>query len=113
VAHHGRRNADEALALAVATGQTLRDAKTAGLSKRSAVRRWAKAASRRRRFPCLQRALRLAKHADFGSEDMVKLLNPIRPSGDPEVEEAAVLSVAGYADALEGTSRECVQWWGG
>src|SRR5262245_55808310 len=42
VAHRGRKNADEALALAVATGQPLRTAAgTAGVSERTACRRWA------------------------------------------------------------------------
>ncbi len=42
VAHRGRRNADDALALALATGQTLRDAaQTAGIGERPASRRWA------------------------------------------------------------------------
>jgi hypothetical protein len=48
VAHRGRRNADEALALALATGQTLRDAAAAvGIGERTATRRWADAAFRR------------------------------------------------------------------
>lgn len=42
MAHRGRRNADEALALAVATGQSLRvAAQTAGIGERTASRRWA------------------------------------------------------------------------
>jgi len=49
VAHRGRRNADEALALAVASGQTLRDAaQAAGIGERTASRRWADPAFRRR-----------------------------------------------------------------
>jgi hypothetical protein len=41
VAHRGRRNADEALALALAAGQTLRDAAAAsGFGERTATRRW-------------------------------------------------------------------------
>jgi hypothetical protein len=49
MAHRGRRNADEALALAVASGQTLRDAAgTAGVSERTAARRWADPAFRGR-----------------------------------------------------------------
>jgi HEAT repeat protein len=47
VAHRGRRNADEALALALATGATLRDAAVAaGVGERTATRRWADAAFR-------------------------------------------------------------------
>jgi hypothetical protein len=49
VAHRGRRNADEALALALATGQTLRAAAGAvGVAERTATRRWADPAFRRR-----------------------------------------------------------------
>ena len=49
MAHRGRQNADEALALAVATGQTLRDAAAAvGIGERTATRRWADDAFRRR-----------------------------------------------------------------
>lgn len=49
VAHRGRRNADEALALAVATGQTLRDAaQQVGIGERTASRRWADPGFRRR-----------------------------------------------------------------
>jgi hypothetical protein len=48
VAGNGRRNADEALAVALAAEQTLRDAAAAvGLSERTATRRWADAAFRR------------------------------------------------------------------
>src|SRR5690242_11882322 len=48
MAHRGRRNADEALAVAVAAGQTLRDAAgAAGVSERTAARRWGDAAFRR------------------------------------------------------------------
>jgi hypothetical protein len=49
VAHRGRRNADEALAAALATGQTLRAAAAAaGVGERTATRRWADPAFRRR-----------------------------------------------------------------
>lgn len=42
MAHSGRRNADDALALAVAAGQTLREAAGAvGIGERTAARRWA------------------------------------------------------------------------
>jgi transposase-like protein len=48
VAHRGRQNADEALALALASGQTVRDAAAAvGIAERTATRRWADAAFRR------------------------------------------------------------------
>ena len=49
MAHRGRRNADEALALGLATGQTLRAAAAAaGVAERTATRRWADPAFRRR-----------------------------------------------------------------
>jgi hypothetical protein len=49
VAHRGRRNADEALALGLATGQTLRAAAAAaGVAERTATRRWADLDFRRR-----------------------------------------------------------------
>jgi HEAT repeat protein len=62
VAHRGRRNADEALALALATGQTLRAAAEAtGIGERTATRRWADPAFRHRvaelRGEMVQRAL--------------------------------------------------------
>jgi hypothetical protein len=71
VAHRGRRNADEALALAVATGQTLRDAADAvGIGERTASRRWADAGFRRRvahlRAEMVQRAM--GKMADGMAE---------------------------------------------
>ena len=49
MAHRGRQNADEALALALATGETLRlAADAAGIGERTATRRWADPAFRRR-----------------------------------------------------------------
>lgn len=49
MSHHGRQNADEFLAAALATGQTLRAAAvTAGIAERTAARRWADPAFRRR-----------------------------------------------------------------
>lgn len=42
MAHRGRQNADDALALELATGKTLRDAAAAvGIAERTATRRWA------------------------------------------------------------------------
>src|SRR6516162_2971820 len=76
MAHRGRRNADEALALAVATGQTLRDAAAAvGVSERTAARRWADAAFRLRvsnlRTEMVQRSL--GRMADGMSDAAAKL----------------------------------------
>jgi hypothetical protein len=80
VAHRGRRNADEALALAVATGQTLRDAAGAtGVSARTAARRWADAAFRRRvaelRADMVQRSLgRMADGMSDAADTLRELL---------------------------------------
>jgi hypothetical protein len=62
VAHRGRRSADEALALALASGQTLRAAaEAAGVAERTAARRQADPAFRRRvaalRAELVERAL--------------------------------------------------------
>ncbi len=47
--HRGRENADEALALALAAGRTLRDAAVeAGIGERTAARRWSDPSFRRR-----------------------------------------------------------------
>ena len=49
VAHRGRRNADENLALALASGKTLRDAAAVvGIAERTATRRWADPTFRQR-----------------------------------------------------------------
>ncbi len=49
MAYRGRQNADEALAAALASGQTLRDAAAAvGVGERTATRRWADPVFRRR-----------------------------------------------------------------
>src|SRR5262249_23194210 len=49
MADNGRRKREDALAVALAAGQTLRDAATAaGISDRTATRRWADPAFRRR-----------------------------------------------------------------
>ncbi len=49
MAHRGRQHADEALAAALASGQTLRSAAAAvGVGERTATRRWADDAFRRR-----------------------------------------------------------------
>jgi hypothetical protein len=79
VAHRGRRNPDEALALAVAAGQTLLDAAgAAGISERTAARRWADNGFRcrvaRLRGDMVQRSL--GRMADGMSEaaDMLRSL---------------------------------------
>jgi len=85
VAHRGRRNADEALALAVASGQTLRDAAAAnGIGERTATRRRADAAFRRRvaelRGDMVGRAL--GKMAD-GMADAADVLRQLLAAGTP------------------------------
>jgi hypothetical protein len=80
VAHRGRRNADEALALALASGQTLRDAApAAGVSERTAGRRWVDPAFRRRvselRGEMVQRSLgRMADGMSEAADVLRKLL---------------------------------------
>jgi hypothetical protein len=80
VAHRGRRNADESLALAVATGQTLRDAAgLAGVAERTATRRWAEPEFRRRvaelRGELVGRALgKLADGMNDAAQTLHKLL---------------------------------------
>jgi hypothetical protein len=76
VAHRGRRNADEVLALALASGQTLRDAAAAtGIGERTATRRCVDTAFRRRvaelRGDMVQRAL--GRMADGMAEAADKL----------------------------------------
>ena len=85
MAHRGRRNADEALALAVASGQTLRDAAAAnGIGERTATRRRADAAFRRRvaelRGDMVGRAL--GKMAD-GMADAADVLRQLLAAGTP------------------------------
>ena len=80
MAHRGRRNADEALALAVATGQCLRDAAQAiGVSERTAARRWADTGFRQRvselRAEMVQRSLgRMADGMAEAADVLRKLL---------------------------------------
>lgn len=87
MAHRGRQNADEAFALAVAAGQTLRDAAAAaGIGERTATRRWADLAFRQRvgelRGEMVSRAL--GKLADGMAEagDVLRqlLAEPIPPA---------------------------------
>jgi hypothetical protein len=80
VAHRGRRNADEALALALATGQTLRDAADAtGIGERTATRRMADPAFRQRvaelRADMVQRSLgRMADGMSDAADKLRELL---------------------------------------
>jgi hypothetical protein len=91
VAHRGRRNADEALALAVASGQTLRDAAAAaGIGERTATRRWADPAFRRRvgelRREMIGRALgRMAE----GMADAAAKLRALLTAAPPAVQLGA------------------------
>ena len=79
MAHRGRRNADEALALAVASGQTLRDAaQTAGVGERTATRRMADADFRARvaqlRADMVQRSLGRLADGMGAAADKLRLL---------------------------------------
>jgi hypothetical protein len=80
VADRGRRNADEALALALATGQTLRAAAdTTGIGERTATRRMADSAFRQRvaelRTDMVQRSLgRLADGMSHAADTLRALL---------------------------------------
>jgi HEAT repeat protein len=80
VAHRGRQNADEALALTLASGQTLRDAAAAvGVSERTAARRWGDPSFRQRvaelRTDMVQRSLgRLADGMSEAADVLRQLL---------------------------------------
>jgi hypothetical protein len=79
VAHRGRLNADEALAAALAAGQTMRDAATfAGVSTRTATRRLAEAGFRKRvaelRAEMIQGALGRLNDAMLAAADTLKVL---------------------------------------
>jgi hypothetical protein len=85
VAHRGRKNADEALALALAAGQTLRAAaEVAGISERTATRRRANPAFRQReaelRAGMVQRAL--GKLADGMAEAADRLRELLRADSE-------------------------------
>jgi hypothetical protein len=63
-------------------------------------------------FDRLQRALKLAEHAAFLPEGMVRWLNATRPEGAPEVEGLG-LTPEKCAEKLEVIFRDRVEWWGG
>jgi hypothetical protein len=80
MAHSDRRKADEALALAVAVGKTLRDAALAvGIGERTAARRWADPDFRRRvselRGEIVARSLgRMADGMNEAADELRRLL---------------------------------------
>ena len=90
MAHRGRQNADETLAVALAAGQTVRDAaRTAGVAERTAHRRWADPEFRRRvdelRGQMVDRAIgRLAQLAAGKALDVMEACLDRR---DPETGE--------------------------
>ncbi len=49
--------------------------------------------------------------AAYTPKGMLRWLNTVRPSEDPEVTEARIMNAAGFADSLEATFRERVKWW--
>jgi hypothetical protein len=81
MAENGRRKGNEALSLALASGQTLRDAAAAaGIGERTATRRWADPGFRRRvadlRAGMMQRALgKLADGMAEAADTLRRLLN--------------------------------------
>ena len=96
MAHCGRRNADEPLALALATGQTLRGgAEAAGIAERTATRRWADPAFRRRvaqlRGDMVQRALGRMAHGMAEAADVLRAL--LAPAMPPAVRLGAARSL--------------------
>lgn len=80
MAHRGRQSADDALALALARGETVRDAAlTAGVAERTATRRWADPDFRQRvgqlRTSMVQQALgRMANSMTAASNTLLALL---------------------------------------
>jgi hypothetical protein len=93
MAGSGRRNADETLALALASGQTLRDAAT-GIGERTTARRRADPAFRRRvdelRADLVARALgRLADGMAEAADVLRALLAAETPRPAPEAGPAA------------------------
>jgi hypothetical protein len=105
VAHRGRRNADEALALAVASGQTLRDAAAAAsVSERTAARRWADPDFRRRvnglRGEMVQRSLgRMAE----GMAEAACVLRALLAAESESVRLGAARSLLEYGVRLRET----------
>lgn len=99
MAKAGRSSADEALALEIAKGQTLRAAaEAAGLGERTAQRRWADRAFRRRvnelRGDLLERTVgKLTELGGLATEQLAKLLKHKKPA----VQLAAVGLVLRYA----------------
>lgn len=91
MADNGRRKRDDALAVALASGQTLRDAATAvGVSERTASRRWADLNFRRRvaelRANMVNRAL--GKLAD-GMAEAGEVLRTLLHSGSDSIKLGA------------------------
>jgi hypothetical protein len=107
VAHLGRQNADEALALALAAGQCLRDAAHAsGVSERTATRRWSDSAFRRRvnelRGEMVRRAL--GKMAD-GMTEAADTLRALLRAESESTRLGAARSILELGNKL----RDCVE----
>ncbi len=105
MAHRGRRNADEALALAVAAGQTLRDAAAAAsVSERTAARRWADPDFRRRvnalRGDMVQRSL---GHMADGMAEAAGVLRALLSAESESVRLGAARSMLEYGVKLRET----------
>jgi hypothetical protein len=102
VAHRGRENADEALALAIAQGQTLRRAaEAAGVSERTAGRR-IKEAAFRRRVAELQAEMvsRATARLTAGMADAAAILLKLMNSKSESIQLAAARSLLDYGRAF-------------
>lgn len=69
-------------------------------------------------LPGLDRFKRAVAMTDAGAvfasaADMMRWVNDVRAPGVPERTEAKLLTAARFADSLDATFRERVEWWGG
>jgi hypothetical protein len=64
-------------------------------------------------FGRVQRALGLAQKAAFSAETMIRWLNAVRPTGEPEVTQAHIISAEGCAKGIEDFYRDQAKWWNG
>jgi hypothetical protein len=49
----------------------------------------------------------------YTPKGVVRWLNTVRPSGDPEVTEAKIVTAVRFADSFDAAFRKRVGWWGG
>lgn len=107
MAHRGRQNADDALALALARGATLRDGATeAGIGERTATRRWADPAFRQR-VTELQHEMvtRSVRRLSDGMTEAVDVLRKLLSSNRDTIRLAAARTILDFGmkgwDSLE------------